>query len=336
MGQMRALVLGAAGFIGMALCKRLKKEGYYVVAVDQRTSPFAHTVCDNFEFKDLRHPAAVDTVAHLGGAWGFNEVYQLACDMGGAGYIFTGEHDAEVMANNVLINTNVARTFSNVGCGRLLYTSSSCVYNDQVADSFPDVMREEWMATRDPSNGYGWEKLFSEKLYEAHRKNFGLNVCITRFSTIYGPGSCFDDGREKAVAAICRKVLDAPNGSEVEVWGDGDQVRPLVYIDDLLDAITRLVRVNVTEPMPVVPFHGPVNIANQEFTTCNEVARQAIAISNKRLTIKNVPGPIGKQVLNMSTKLAEKHLGWTAKTPFSVGLERTFEWIAEQKSRGVT
>jgi nucleoside-diphosphate-sugar epimerase len=176
-----------------------------------------------------------------------------------------------------------------------------------------------------PSNSYGWEKLFSEELYLAHKRNYGLNVCITRFSTIYGPGAAFDDGREKAVAAICRKVLDAPQGGEIEVWGDGKQIRPLVYISDLLDAITGLVR------SPV--FNGPVNIANAEETTCNEVARQAIALSNKRLTIKNVPGPIGKQVLRMDTSLAEKRFGWKAQTPFSVGLERTFEWIARQKAK---
>ncbi len=259
--------------------------------------------------------------------YGFDEIYQFACDMGGAGYIFTGLHDAEVMANNVLINTNVARVFSKVGCGRLLYTSSSCVYNDAMAgwvvNQGNDPLIEEAADSEQPSNGYGLEKLFSEKLYEAHRRNYGLNVCITRFSTIYGPGSCFDDGREKAVAAICRKVLDAPNGAEVEVWGDGEQVRPLVYIDDLLDAITGLARCK--------DFNGPMNVANTELTTCNEIARQAIALSNRRLTIKNVPGPIGKQVLNMSTDLAEKHIGWRASTPFSEGLERTFEWIAKQK-----
>jgi len=327
----RALVLGAAGFIGMALCKRLKEEGVWVAAIDQRQPPFGNIFsrADNFHVWDLRKP-----LPHYLPTADFDEVYQFACDMGGAGYIFTGEHDAEVMANNVLINTNVARVFSKVGCGRMLYTSSSCVYNDKFADRGekgrllgepPIVLYEHMAEWNHPSNGYGHEKFFSEKLYEAHRKNYGLNVCITRFSTIYGPGSCFDDGREKAVAAICRKVLDAPNGGEVEVWGNGEQVRPLVYIDDLLDAICGLARSGT--------FNGPVNIANTEMTTCNEVARQAIARSNKRLTIKHVPGPIGKHVLNMDTSLAEKHLGWKAKTPFSVGLERTFDWISEQKSR---
>lgn len=327
-----ALVLGAAGFIGGALCKRLKEEDYHVRAIDNRYSPFTETglpVCDEWFFLDLRQELKPWHSYGRGGR-NFDEVYQLACDMGGAGYIFTGEHDADVMRNNVLINTNVARTFSKVGCGRLLYTSSSCVYNDEFADQrngygAPPIVLYEHMATMAPSNGYGWEKLFSEQLYEAHRRNYGLNVCITRFSTIYGPGSCFNDGREKAVAAICRKVLDAPNGGEVEVWGDGNQVRPLVYIDDLVEAITRLGRHKT--------FNGPVNIANTEETTCNEIARQAIARSNKRLTIKNIPGPIGKQVLRMTTDLAEKHLGWNASTPFSIGLEKTFDWIAAQKTR---
>ena len=320
-----ALVLGGAGFIGSALVRRLKDEGYWVRAVDIRESPYTPCVADDFQHADLRD---VQDVIDCAGD-GFLEVYAFACDMGGAGYIFTGEHDADVMANNVLINTNVARVFSKVGCGRLLYTSSSCVYNDHLGDldedgTLPAPIAEVAAEWNWPSNGYAWEKIFSEKLYEAHNRNYGLNVCITRFSTIYGPGSAFDDGREKAVAAICRKVLDAPNEGEVEVWGDGDQIRPLVFIDDLLDAVTGLVRCR--------DFSGPVNIANAEETTCNEVARQAIARSNKRLTIKNVPGPIGKQALRMSTDLAEKHLAWRARTPFSVGLERTFDWIAQQKA----
>jgi len=323
-----ALILGGAGFIGMALTKRLKDEGYYVRAVDWRTPPFERSAADIFVEKDLRD---LDEACHAAGRKDWDEVYQLACDMGGAGYIFTGEHDADVIVNNVLINANVARVFSDAGgCGRLLYTSSSCVYNDVDADWRTEVLglglSEDFADYSQPSNAYGWEKRFSEELYLAHKRNYGLNVCITRFSTIYGPGSAFDDGREKAVAAICRKVLDAPNGGEVEVWGDGEQVRPLVYIDDLVEAITALVRNHSR-------FSGPVNIANTEETTCNQIAREAIALSNKRLTIKNVPGPIGKQTLRMTTDLAEKHLGWKAKTPFSVGLERTFEWIAQQKAR---
>jgi GDP-D-mannose 3', 5'-epimerase len=328
----RALVLGAAGFIGKALCTKLKQEGCWVRAIDYRASPFGDTACDEFRYVDLRKALPL-TLATASGE-PFEEVYQLACDMGGAGYIFTGEHDADVIRNNVLINANVARVFRKAGCGRLLYTSSSCVYDDDLGAycggkdgrMLPPRISEQCAGfAGKPSNSYGWEKLFSEQLYEAHRRNYGLNVCITRFSTIYGPGSAFDDGREKAVAAICRKVLAAPQDGEVEVWGDGEQLRPLVYIDDLLDAITRLVRCKT--------FDGPVNIANTEFTSCNEIARQAIALSNRRLTIKNVPGPIGKQVLRMSTELAEEHLGWKASTPFSAGLERTFEWIAHKMAR---
>ena len=324
---MKALIFGASGFVGTALTKRLKDEGALVVAADIRQSPFGRSVADGFVQTDLRTPWAAEAIAK---GRDYDEVYQLACNMGGAGYIFTGEHDAEVIRDNVLINTNVAEVFSRVGCGRLLYTSSSCVYNDGFADNAngggPPVVLHEHMGTQcwggGPSNSYGWEKLFSEELYLAHKRNYGLNVAITRFSTIYGPGSAFDDGREKAVAAICRKVLAAPNGGDVEVWGDGAQVRPLVYIDDLLDAITRLVRHET--------FSGPVNVANAEETTCDDVARAAIALSNKRLTIKHVPGPTGKQVLRMTTDLAEKHLGWKATTPFAVGIERTFEWIASQ------
>lgn len=324
----RVLVLGGSGFIGMALIKRLKREGAWVRSVDTRKSPFADSPADAFVLFDLRDPLP-EWLATAPGGLPFDEVYQFACDMGGAGYIFTGEHDADLMSNNVMINTNVARAFSRFKCGRLLYTSSACVYNDDDANlnGANGFLLSEGMADYNggPSNGYGWEKLFCEKLYEAHSDNYGLNVCVTRFATIYGPGCSFDDGREKAVAAICRKVVDAPNGGEVEVWGDGEQVRPLVYIDDLLDAITGLMRCQT--------FDGPMNVASTEFTTCNEIARQAIALSNKRLAIKNVPGPIGKQTLKMSTDLAETHIGWRATTPFEVGLERTFEWIAAQKAR---
>jgi nucleoside-diphosphate-sugar epimerase len=321
-----ALVLGAAGFIGKALCAKLKSEGHWVRAVDIRHSPFGEIECDDFQCVDLRHPMRAWT--STADDRGFDEVYQCASNMGGAGYIFTGEHDAEVIADNVLINTNVARTFSRVGCGRLLYTSSSCVYNDFMADQWAQhcslsLREEDAGRIGPPSNSYGWEKLFSEELYLAHKRNYGLNVCITRFSTIYGPGGCFDDGREKAVAAIIRKVLDAPHGGEVEVWGDGKQIRPLVFIDDLLDAITALARSTT--------FDGPVNIATKELTTCDEIAALAIARSNKTLTVKHVPGPIGKQQLLVATDLAEQHLGWRASTPFSVGLERTFDWIAEQR-----
>lgn len=326
MSKRRALILGGAGFIGMALTDRLIDEGMIVHAIDQKMPPFEMSRASVFTIMDLRNDYAIKQIAY--GVL-FDEVYQFACDMGGAGYIFTGDHDADVITNNVLINSHVARIFSKRGCGRLLYTSSSCVYSDHLgAKHSHDRIREPDTDFGPPSNAYGWEKLFSEQIYEAHRRNFGLNVCMTRFSTIYGPGSAYDNGREKAVAAICRKVLDAPNGGEVEVWGDGEQIRPLVYIDDLLDAITGLVRCK--------DFSGPMNVANAELTTCNEIARQAIARSNKRLTIKNVPGPIGKQVLDMSTDKAEQFIGWKAKTPFSVGLERTFDWIAQQKSARAT
>lgn len=322
-----AFIAGCSGFIGMALTRRLKDEGYLVTGVDIRRSPFGTTDADEFYQRDLRHAGSL-MGPHL---WkrSFDEVYMLAAHMGGAGYIFTGEHDADVIADNVLINTNIAQHFSKVGCGRLLYTSSSCVYNDRVADSQYALegwrLREKDAYPAHPSNSYGWEKLFCEQLYEAHRRNYGLNVCITRFSTIYGPGSAFDDGREKAVAAIIRKVLDAPDGGDVEVWGDGQQVRPLVYIDDLLDAITALVRCKT--------FNGPVNIANDEHTTCDDVAKRAIDLSGKRLTIKHVPGPIGKQTLTMTTDVAWREFGWRAQTPFALGIVRTFDWIEQQKAK---
>ena len=322
-----ALVLGGSGFIGSALARRLKDEGYWVRIVDYRYPSKDFTAYNTFVKCDLR-----DSCFPLNRPEsGWDEVYQFACSGGGAGYIFAGEYDADVIRNNVQINANVARHFADHPdkVGRLLYTSSSCVYNDDFADgssaTSPYFRLEERDADwRLPSNAFGWEKRFSEELWLAHKRNYGLNVCISRFSTIYGPGSAYDNGREKAVAAIIRKVLDAPDGGEVEVWGNGEQIRPLVYIDDLLAALTGLTRSNMT---------GPVNIANEEFTTCDDIAREAIRLSNKRLTVRHVPGPIGKQVLRMSTTLAKQELGWRATTPFSVGLARTFEWIAAQKAK---
>lgn len=328
-----ALILGGAGFIGAALARRLKDEGHWVRIVDIHYPPKDFTAYHEFVKSDLRHDtlAVMAACRPVRATSGWDEVYQFACDMGGAGYIFTGEHDADVIRNNVLINASVARYFANYpdDLGRLLYTSSSCVYNDTFADEsamLDDGFRlEEWHADIGfPSNAYGWEKRFSEELWLAHKRNFGLNVCISRFSTIYGPGSAYDNGREKAVAAIIRKVLDAPDGGEVEVWGDGEQIRPLVYIDDLLAALTGLVRRG--------DLIGPVNLASDEFTSCDDIAREAISLSNKRLTIKHVPGPIGKKSLLMSTELARNKLGWQATTPFSAGIERTFEWIAKQKA----
>jgi GDP-D-mannose 3', 5'-epimerase len=320
----KALVLGGAGFIGNALCAKLKSEGYWVRAVDIRSSPFGDTDCDDFAYYDLRTGMPL-WLAYPYGEHRFDEVYQFAANMGGAGYLFTGEHDAEIITDNVRINANVAQTLSRTGCGRLLYTSSACVYNDVMANKLVGPLLESDANNYLPSNVYGSEKRFSEDLYIAHERNYGLNVCITRFSTIYGPGSAFDGGRENAVAAICRKVIDAPQDGDVEVWGDGKQIRPLVYIDDLLGGITRLARSSASR--------GPMNIASDELTTCDTIAKLAIARSNKRLTIKYVPGPVGKQQLVMSTKLAACTLGWKASTPFSVGLERTFDWIASQKAQ---
>lgn len=331
-----ALVLGSSGFIGSALCSKLYDEGYWVRGVDIRWPYDLVGGCHDFQRADLRDYDKVIEIIRppIPGIHRFDEVYALAADVGGAGYIFTGDHDAQVARNNLLINANVAKALAGgrhgPNCGSVLYTSSSCIYNDEFADASFGIDPAFRLDERDdrlaqPSNTYGWEKRFSEELWLAHKRNFGLDVRISRFSTIYGPGCGYHGGRENAVAAIIRKVLDAPDGGEVEVWGDGEQIRPLVYIDDLLAALTRLIRTR--------NFTGPVNISTDEFTTCNDIAREASRLSNKRLTVRYVPGPIGKKSLQMSTKLAKEELGWEATTPFSVGLERTFEWIAAQKAK---
>jgi len=303
----RALVLGGSGFIGSALTHRLQMEGTWVTVIDIREPRFEHP--DEFFRFDLRQP-----VVHAGG---YDEVYQLAADLGGAGYIYPGGRDAEIMANNVAINRNVAKAFSHGLCGRLLFTSSACVY----------PQNQQWLlegVEGTPGTAYGWEKLFAEKLYEAHRAR-GLNVCIARLGTVYGPVCAYEGGREQAVAALCRKAIDAPEGGELEVWGDGRQQRSLVYVDDVVEALIALARSK--------DFDGPVNISEPFTTECDAIARCAMALSGKQLRIVHVPGPVGERASCMVTVLAKNKLGWKATMSLSIGMARTFKWIAEQKAR---
>src|SRR5581483_9895887 len=255
-----AIVCGAGGFIGSHLVKRLKKEGFWVRGVDLKKPMFGKTVADDFIVGDLTDPKIVAKVIDKK----FDEIYQLAADMGGAGYIFTGEHDADVMHNSATINLNVGRRAVETNAGKIFYSSSACIYpeRNQMDPDNPNCA-EDSAYPAEPDSEYGWEKLFSERMYLAYHRNYGLNVKIARFHNIFGPEGTWDGGREKAPAAICRKVAEAEDGGEIEIWGDGKQTRTFLYVDECLEGVRRLMNSN---------FSGPVNIGSEEMVSINQLA----------------------------------------------------------------
>lgn len=314
----RALVLGAGGFIGSHLVRRLVQEGFEVRGVDLKYPEFETTAADDFVIGDLRDPRVVEQV--IGG--GFDHIYQLAADMGGAGYIFTGDNDAAVMHNSATINLNVVDTATKVGVGRVFYSSSACIYPERnQLDPTTPVTAEESAYPAAPDSEYGWEKLFSERLYHAYARNHGLTVRIARFHNIFGERGTWRGGREKAPAALCRKVAEATDGGAIDVWGDGLQTRSFLYIDECLEGVRRLMESD---------FEGPVNIGSEEMIAINDLARLVIDTSGKDVAIKNVPGPTGVRGRNSDNTLIRERLGWAPSQPLRAGLERTYAWISEQ------
>ncbi|MFM9105793.1 MAG: NAD-dependent epimerase/dehydratase family protein [Chloroflexota bacterium] len=313
-----ALVLGAGGFIGSHLARRLKDEGFWVRGVDLAEPGWSPSAADEFLTGDLRDPrvaaAAIDRP--------FDEVYQLAADMGGAGYIFTGENDAAVMHNSASINLNVAEQCRIAGARRVFYSSSACIYpeHNQLDPATP-VTREDSAYPAAPDSEYGWEKLFSERLYLSYNRNHGMACRIARYHNIFGPESTWRGGREKAPAAICRKVAEAEDGGEIEIWGDGRQTRSFLYIDECLDGTTRLLRSD---------FAGPVNIGSEEMISINDLALLAAEIAGKRLTLRHVEGPQGVRGRNSHNALIREKLGWAPAQPLRRGLEETYAWVAAQ------
>lgn len=323
-----ALVLGAGGFVGSHLVKKLKSEGFWVRGVDLKFPSFSKSPADNFIIGDLRDQRLVGQIMQGPSQKSnerensFDEVYQLAADMGGAGYIFSGEHDAEVMHNSASINLSVAREASHFQVKRLFYSSSACIYPEH-NQLDPDNPRcdEQSAYPANPDSEYGWEKLFSERLYLSFLRNKGLQVRIGRYHNIYGPESTYDGGREKAPAALCRKVAEAKNGDTIQVWGSGEQTRSFLYIDECIEGTLKLTRSD---------FVGPVNIGSEEMLSINSFAQKIIEISNKQLTIKNIPGPIGVNGRTSDNKLIFEKLNWKPSLPLSVGLESTYQWIYNQ------
>lgn len=314
----KALVCGAGGFIGGHLVNRLKSEGYWVRGVDIKNHEYGHNNADEFVLGDLCDPRVCEEVVK----GGIDEVYQLAADMGGAGYIFTGDHDAVVMHNSALCNLNMLEAAHKAGVGKIFYSSSACMYPEyNQLDPDNPKCSEDSAYPAAPDSEYGWEKLFSERLYLSYYRNYGMQVRVARFHNIFGPQGTWTGGREKAPAAMCRKAAETPDGGTIEVWGDGKQTRSFLYVEECLEAVRRLMESD---------FTGPVNIGSEEMISINDFAKMAIDISGKNLQIKNIPGPQGVRGRNSDNRLIEEKLGWSPKMPLREGMERTYKWIAEQ------
>lgn len=314
-----ALVCGAGGFIGGHLVQRLKTEGYWVRGVDLKENEFGNMDADDFVLGDLRDPALCASLFDRP----FDEVYQLAADMGGAGYIFTGEHDADVMHNSALINLNIAKLCAEHRVGRVFYSSSACIYPEyNQRDPQNPKCSEDSAYPAAPDSEYGWEKLFSERMYLAFMRNYGLEVRIARLHNIFGPQGTWRGGREKAPAAICRKVAEAEDGGEIEIWGDGKQTRSFLYVDECIEGIRRLMASD---------FPGPVNIGSEEMVTIDQLVDLVCEIAGKRLRKRyDLSKPQGVRGRNSDNRLIREKLGWEPTMPLKEGLERTYRWIEEQ------
>ena len=316
--QKTALVCGAGGFIGGHMVRRLKAEGYWVRGVDIKAHEYMDTGADDFVVGDLRDPDVCRAVTDRP----FDEVYQFAADMGGAGFVFSGENDADIMHNSALINLNMIEAAHIAGVKKIFYSSSACMYPEEIQmETDNPGLKEDMAYPANPDSEYGWEKLFSERLYLAFARNYGTNVRIARFHNIFGPYGSWGDGREKAPAAFCRKVAETPDGGEIEMWGDGEQTRSFLYIDDCIEGVRRLMESS---------FPGPVNIGSEEMVSINELASLVMDIAGKAQSIDHIPGPQGVRGRNSNNDLVREKLGWEPEHTLRDGLERTYPWIAEQ------
>jgi nucleoside-diphosphate-sugar epimerase len=316
-----ALVCGAGGFIGYHLVRRLKREGFWVRGADLKFPRFSETEADDFVIGDLRDPYFVRHVCDRR----FDEIYQLAADMGGAGYIFTGEHDADVMHNSATINLNVLQAAHHRNSKRIFYSSSACMYPEynQLDPDNPNCAESSAYPAA-PDSEYGWEKLFSERLYLAYGRNHSMEVRVARYHNIFGPEGSWNDGKEKAPAAICRKVAMAPNHGEIEIWGDGKQTRSFLYINECLEGTLRLTRSD---------FTGPVNIGSNEMVSIDQLVDVVAGIAGKSLRKRHVDGPTGVRGRNSDNRLIREKLNWSPSTVLVDGLHPTYAWISGQVMR---
>lgn len=314
----KALVLGGGGFIGSHMVNRLKKEGFWVRAVDLKYPEFSPTQADDFIQGDLRDPvicrSAIDQK--------FDEIYQFAADMGGAGFVFTGQHDADIMHNSALINLNVLEACLRRNSKKIFYSSSACMYpeHNQLDPENPNCA-EDSAYPANPDSEYGWEKLFSERLFLAFVRNYGFESRIARFHNIFGPEGTWDGGREKAPAAICRKVALAKDGDAIEIWGDGKQTRSFLIVDECIEGVLRLMRSD---------FTGPVNIGSDEMVSINQLVDAVAKIAGKNIKKNHIAGPIGVRGRNSDNRLIQEKLGWAPTNSLVWGLEKTYPWIEGQ------
>ena len=340
-----ALVLGAGGFIGSHMVKRLKKEGYWVRGVDLKYPEFSQTEADEFILGDLRDvkfvAACLQFKGHLGNFYwlvpdkhiqSFDEVYQFAADMGGAGFVFTGDNDAEILHNSAIINLNVLEMQKErnrrdgVNKTKIFYSGSACMYPENIQMNTENPgLKEDDAYPANPDSEYGWEKLFSERLYFAYHRNYGIPVRVARYHNIFGPEGTWTGGREKAPAAICRKVAELPEeGGTIDVWGDGKQTRSFLYIDECIEATRRLMESD---------FMGPVNIGSEEMVSINQLVDVVSKVANKPVHKNHIPGPLGVRGRNSNNDLIRKKLNWNYCQTLEEGISKTYSWIVEQMNK---
>ena len=312
----RVLILGAGGFIGGHLACKLKKQGCWVRGVDIKKPEFRNLNIDEFDLVDLRDNYFVRSVID----YDIDEVYQLAADMGGAGYVFTGKNDADIVYNSFMINLNVVREAVRKRVKKVFFSSSACVYPESIQVSTNYVSLKEYYAyPANPDSDYGWEKLISERLYSAFNRNYNLDIRIARFHNIFGPYGTYDGGKEKAPAALCRKIAESNN--KIDMWGDGEQVRSFLYIDECLEGIEKLMKSD---------YKYPINIGSDEAISINNLAKMIIDISGKDIKINHIKGPEGVRNRNSNNELIEEVLSWRTTQPLKIGIEKTYNWIKEQ------
>jgi nucleoside-diphosphate-sugar epimerase len=317
MSKTRVLVAGAGGFIGGHLVRRLKAEGFWVRGADIKEHEFTETAADEFLLGDLTDVNNTRTAVA-----GIEVVYQLAADMGGAGYIFTGAHDASVMHDSAIINMHILDEGTKAGVKKFFYSSSACMYPEyNQMDPDNPKCSEESAYPAAPDSEYGWEKLFSERLYFAYHRNFGVDVRVARFHNIFGPQGTWRGGKEKSPAALCRKIAETPDGGEIEIWGDGKQTRSFLIVEECVEGIRRLVESD---------FSGPVNIGSEEMVTIDHLAEIIMDVAGKKVSLKHISGPLGVRGRNSDNRLIREKLGWEPHIPLRDGIAKTYEWISQQ------